>query len=269
MRVLLSTIGTRGEVQPIVGVATRLRAAGHEAVVCAPPDFREWVESLGIPFVPVGPELRGPATQGERVLPTSEQRQQMIEGTVVAQFAAVAAAADGCDLVVGGGALAIAARSIAEHRGIGYVYASFCPITLPSPHLAPPTYGILGQKPADGTVDNATLWAEDAQRWNLLWSAALNSRRAELGLPPVTDVRRHIFTATPWLAADPTLAPWPDPEDPSVFQTGAWILPDDRPLDPEVAATARHVAGAVRTDGAVTAARRLVEIAHSQREQLG
>jgi vancomycin aglycone glucosyltransferase len=233
MRVLLSTIGTRGEVQPVVGVATRLRAVGHEAVVCAPPDFRDWVESLGIPFVPVGPELRGIATQGERVLPTSEQRQQMIEGTVAAQFAAVAAAADGCDLVVGGGALAIAARSIAEHRGIGYVYASFCPITLPSPHHAPPTYGILGQKPADGTVDNATLWAEDAQRWNLLWSAALNSRRAELGLPPVTDVRRHIVTATPWLAADPTLAPWPDP---SVFQTGAWILPDNRPLDPEVEA---------------------------------
>ncbi|TQM45019.1 glycosyltransferase [Pseudonocardia cypriaca] len=236
MRVLLSTVGTRGEVQPVVAVATRLRSSGHEAVVCAPPDFRAWVESLGIPFVPVGPELRGTAEQGERVLPTPEQRRQMIDGTVAAQFAAVAAGADGCDAVVGGGALAIAAHSVAEHRGIGYVYASFCPITLPSRHHAPPVFGILGEKQPDGTVDNATLWAEDARRWNLMWGEAVNSRRAELGLAPVADVRDHVFTARPWLAADPTLAPWPDANDPDVFQSGAWILPDDRPLDPELEA---------------------------------
>ena len=40
----------------------------------------------------------------------------------------------------------------------------------------------------------------------------------------------------PWLAADPVLAPWPDAGDAAVFQTGAWILPDDRPLDPEIVA---------------------------------
>jgi vancomycin aglycone glucosyltransferase len=236
MRVLLSTVGTRGEVQPVLAVATCLLASGHEAVICAPPDFRTWVESLGIPFVPVGPELRGIAEQGDRVLPSPEQRQQMIDGTVAAQFAAVAAAADGCDVIVGGGTLAIAARSVAEHRGIGYVYASFCPVTLPSTHHGPPAYGILGARAGDGTVDNRTLWEEDAQRWNLLWSAPINSRRAELGLPPVPDVRDHIFTATPWLAADPTVAPWPDPADPDVHQTGAWILPDERPLDPELEA---------------------------------
>jgi vancomycin aglycone glucosyltransferase len=47
-------------------------------------------------------------------------------------------------------------------------------------------------------------------------------------------VRSHILTDRPWLAADPTLAPWPDPADPAVLQTGAWILPDERPLSPEL-----------------------------------
>lgn len=69
-----------------------------------------------------------------------------------------------------------------------------------------------------------------------MWGEAVNSRRAELGLAPVADVRDHVFTARPWLAADPTLAPWPDANDPDVFQSGAWILPDDRPLDPELEA---------------------------------
>jgi vancomycin aglycone glucosyltransferase len=38
------------------------------------------------------------------------------------------------------------------------------------------------------------------------------------------------------LAADAALAPWPDPADNAVFQSGAWILPDARPLAPELEA---------------------------------
>jgi vancomycin aglycone glucosyltransferase len=45
-----------------------------------------------------------------------------------------------------------------------------------------------------------------------------------------------MMTDRPWLAADPTLAPWPDPADGGVFQTGAWILPDDRPLSRDLEA---------------------------------
>ena len=50
----------------------------------------------------------------------------------------------------------------------------------------------------------------------------------------MTDVRRHIFADQPLLAADAMLAPWPDPSDASVRQTGAWVLPDSRPLSPEL-----------------------------------
>ena len=38
MRVLLSTYGSRGDVEPMVGLAVRLRALGAEVRVCAPPD---------------------------------------------------------------------------------------------------------------------------------------------------------------------------------------------------------------------------------------
>ena len=62
----------------------------------------------------------------------------------------------------------------------------------------------------------------------------LNSHRAKLGLAPVSDVHSYILTSQPWLAADPILAPWPDPADQAVYQTGAWILPDAPPLSPEL-----------------------------------
>jgi vancomycin aglycone glucosyltransferase len=90
------------------------------------------------------------------------------------------------------------------------------------------------QTAAPAAADNRGLWARDAERFNNLFGTALNSHRATMGLPPVIDVRDYIFTNRPWLAADPTLAPWPDPADTAVFQTGAWILPDERPLSPEL-----------------------------------
>jgi len=52
----------------------------------------------------------------------------------------------------------------------------------------------------------------------------------------VDNVRAHILGDHPWLAADPTLAPWPELADLDVVQTGAWILPDERPLPAELEA---------------------------------
>src|SRR5215831_20617097 len=101
MRVLLSTIGSRGDVQPLVALAFNLKAFGHEVHLCVPPDFREWIESLGLSVTPIGPELRstGKASSAARLTP--EQRREMIEGTVAAQFATIAAAARGRDTIVG------------------------------------------------------------------------------------------------------------------------------------------------------------------------
>jgi vancomycin aglycone glucosyltransferase len=232
VRVLLSTIGSRGEVQPVVALALQLAGLGHEAVVCAPPDFEGWARSLGVEYAPVGPWLHGTATARPRGMPTVEERQAMIAGTVAEQFRVVASVGRGCDAVVGGGALAIAAHSVAEREDVPYVYAAFAPITLPSPHHAPPTFGMLGGSMANGPEDFPRLWADDHERWNAQWRGPLNARRANLGLPPVDDVRSHLFTATPWLAADPVLAPWPGAPGLDVLQTGAWLLADRRPLDP-------------------------------------
>jgi vancomycin aglycone glucosyltransferase len=118
--------------------------------------------------------------------------------------------------------------------GIPYVFVAYSPTVLPSPHHPPPPLPLPGQTPTSATIDHGELWAQDAQRFNDMFGRALNSHRASLGLAPVNEVRSHIFTDRPWLAADPTLAPWPDPADGAVFQTGAWILPDERPLSPEL-----------------------------------
>ena len=167
MRVLLSTIGSRGDVQPLVALASQLRELGQDVRLCAPPDFGDWIDTLRIPFVPIGPEVRSTAKSSPPVVlarPSPERMRQIAEATVATQFEVIPATAEGCDILVGGGALQIALGTVAELRGIPYVFTSYCPITLPSTHHAPPAWR--GDAPGQGTVDNHTLWAEDAQRWN-------------------------------------------------------------------------------------------------------
>ncbi|HEX8704132.1 MAG TPA: glycosyltransferase [Myxococcaceae bacterium] len=234
---LLSTIGSRGDVQPLLALALELKALGQDVRLCVPPDFRDWIESLGMAVTPIGPELRSTGkADPSAALPTPEQIRQMMEGTVAAQFKTIGLAAQGCDLIVGATALQIAAPSIAESLGIPYVFVAYCPAVLPSPHHAPPVLSMVGGKPAPAAADYRELWLQDAQGWNGIWGALLNSQREALGLAPVSDVRGHILTQRPWLAADPALAPWPEPSDPTVFQTGAWLLPDERALSPELEA---------------------------------
>jgi vancomycin aglycone glucosyltransferase len=236
MRVLLSTIGSRGDVQPLVALARELEALGQDVRACVPPDFREWIEGLGIPVTPIGPELRPTGKASPlAAAPTPEQRRQMIEGTVATQFETITAAANGCDAIVGATALQVAAPSVAECLGIPYIFVAYCPAVLPSPHHAPPVLAMLGDAPAPPADDYRELWLRDARRWNDHWNAVVNAHRARLGLAPVSDVRSHILTDRPWLAADPVLAPWPDPGDSSVTQDGAWILRDERPLSHELA----------------------------------
>lgn len=240
MRVLLSTIGSRGDVQPLVAVASQLKQLGQDVRLCVPPDFQEWIDSLGFPVTPIGPRVRDYATAPAPATALSpEQRQRLMAATVATQFATISEAGKGCDVILAATALQIAARSIAESMGIPYVFAAYSPSVLPSLHHAPPPLPPLSGQPRSPTAGNQELWARDAERFNSLFGSALNSHRAGMGLAPVSDVREYMFTEHPWLAADPTLAPWPESEA-DVFQTGAWILPDDRPLDTDVARFLEH-----------------------------
>jgi len=234
MRILLSTIGSRGDVQPLLALGLQLKELGQDVHMCVPPDFREWIEGLGITVTPIGPELRSTGkTNPMAARPTPEQIRQMMEGTVATQFETITAVAQGCDLIVGATALQIAAPSIAESMGVPYFFVAYCPAVLPSSHHAPPILTGLGDKPVTMS-DYSELWEKDTERWNMQWRDILNSHRNMLGLSAVIDVRSHILTSQPWLASDPTLGPWDDSSSASVFQTGAWILNDTHPLSPEL-----------------------------------
>jgi vancomycin aglycone glucosyltransferase len=54
MRVVLSTYGSRGGVEPMAGLGVQLWALGPEVRLCAPPDCAELLGNVGVPLVPIG-----------------------------------------------------------------------------------------------------------------------------------------------------------------------------------------------------------------------
>nr|WP_260173541.1 glycosyltransferase [Nocardioides albus] len=197
---MLSTYGSRGDVEPMVALAVQLQRRGADVRMCAPPDqeFVDLLEREGVPYVPFLTSWRS----WERP-PTPEERHQRVADFITAQHDTVADAAAGCDLLVATAMSQFVAPSVAESLGIPYHYALFCP----------------------DVVDGL-----DGRGFNDLFGAPLDAHRASIGLPAVDDVGEFMFTARPLLAADPTLGPWTRSSNLDVVQTGAWMLADDRPL---------------------------------------
>jgi vancomycin aglycone glucosyltransferase len=234
VRVLLSTYGGRGDVEPLVALAVRLRELGAEARVCAPPDWAERLARFGVPLVPLGPPVR-PLMHGATPPSLVDVPRRAAE-LIAEQFDRLPAAAKGCDALVATGLFPVAAsaQSVAEKLGIRYVFAAYCPIYLPSPHRRPEP--LPGRPLPPDVTDNRVLNELNVQNYNALFGAALNAHRASIGLPPVDNVRDHVITDHPWLAADPILGPWQESPDLDVVQTGAWTVPDERPLPAELEA---------------------------------
>lgn len=269
MRILISTYGSRGDVQPMAGLAVALQALGVEVRVSAPADseFEELLDRAGVPMVPAFMSVHqwiATARQPGKGLP------DFAAAMMPAQYDAIAAAAAGCDAIVATGLFPsiAAAQAVAETLGIPYVWTTFCPTVLPSPHHPPMPYP--GWPLPAGVTDNAALWAHNAEAMDALFGAAVNGQRAAVGLRPLDHVRDHVFTARPFLAANPVLGPW-EPTELDVVHTGAWFLPDPRPLPDALEAFLEAGAppvyigfGSMAMQGAPGAARAAIEAVRAQ-----
>ena len=234
MRVVVSTFGGRGDVEPLVALASRLRELGVEVRACAPPDgdFVDRFAAVGVELVPVGPSARELTVAAPRPSSIPEAAAQIIAN----QIDALPAAVEGCDVMVATGAMpaAAGALSVAERLGVRSVSVTFQQLTVPSPHRPPLAYP--GRPLPPEVTDNRVLWDIDAETVNALFGEALKTNRASIGLPPVDNVRDYVVGRQPWVASDPVLDPWQGMADLDVVQTGAWMLPDPTPLPDELVA---------------------------------
>lgn len=79
MRVVLQTVGTRGDIQPILALSVGLKKKGHDVCLVAPVNYRDFVESYHIEFCPIRADVKA--------LLASPRGKQVIESGNVFRFA--------------------------------------------------------------------------------------------------------------------------------------------------------------------------------------
>ncbi|MEV3936829.1 glycosyltransferase [Glycomyces sp. NPDC049804] len=237
MRVLLASRGSRGDIEPLAGLAARLVATGAEVVVAAPPDreIADLVARAGARHLPVDAPIREMVQSIAKG--TGPSMQQHIREILESHGPAFTEAAEsGCDAIVATGLFPVvaAAQAVAERFGVPFASAALQPTTLPS-HTQRP-FPMPGWPLPEGVGDNRELWEWDKRKMQAIFGEPVNGYRTAIGLPPTEDVRTRTLTDHRWLATDPVLSPWEPTDLIEIVQTGAWILPDERPLPADLEA---------------------------------
>ena len=228
MRVLIATVGTWGDVQPLLALAAALRGRGHDVSFCAPPNFEVVALERGLRFRGIGADFR--AVLGRREagewLPAASWRTE-----VHCQFDALRDLSGQADVIVGASAHC-AGLSFAELRGIPYCYVTLSPSLIPSrEHPAP----LCAWQRLPARINEASWWFH-LQTWNWLFRGLINKERSRMGLAPIRDVWAHLLSRLVILASEPALARPPADACPHVVQTGAWFPCDEGELGPDLAA---------------------------------
>ncbi|MDN3243165.1 glycosyltransferase [Glycomyces tritici] len=230
MRVLLASRGSRGDIEPLAGLAARLTAKGADVTIAAPPDreFTDLANRAGARHMPVDAPIRQMVQAiAKGTGPSMHQHIREILASHGPAFTAVAE--EGCDAIIATGLFPVVAtaQAIAERYDIPFASAALQPTTLPS-HTQRP-FPMPGWPLPEG-LDNRELWEWDKRKMQATFGEPVNAYRESIGLPPTDDIRTRTLTDHRWLATDPVLSPWEPTDLIEVVQTGAWMLPDERPL---------------------------------------
>lgn len=167
MQILISPVGTRGDIQPALALALELRKRGHSVRMCISPNFLDWARNLGLDAIPMGVEMRMPSQKSvtpPKLTPEELKRlQASMPDLITDQFEVIGEAAKNCDIIIGANAHQYAVPSIAERMGIHSITAVYAPTAIPSISIAPPP--IQGQN-SDAAINIAEQWLNTAKIWN-------------------------------------------------------------------------------------------------------
>jgi UDP:flavonoid glycosyltransferase YjiC (YdhE family) len=218
----------------MLALARELRAHGHHAAIAAPPNFQDWVTSLGFEFHAVGTDVQRWLTEEGRRLTRFPAVLtvigRIIDREVEDQFSRLPRAAEGADLIVGAG-IQLAGPSVAERLGIPYRYVAYCPQILASRHHPP---AFMPGARALPQLLNRLLWWAFLGAYERLLRPVVNRARVRLGLPGIERFFEYVFRDDLLVASDPALWPLPPDAPAAVRQTGALVLEEQGELPQEL-----------------------------------
>lgn len=210
MRVAIVAEGTRGDVYPMLALASALLAQGHTVRLFAPPDFAEEGAASGAEFVPFGESVRdylggaAGALHG-RGLGLMREMKRWTERSLAHEFETLPDRTADVDYVLSAGTVLLAS-SVAELHRVPFRFVAYVPSLLPSGTHTPAVFPFQLR----ARWANRLLWRGATMLMNGMALARVNGYRARLGLAPLDDMVSHVLSRRPLVAVDRTLAPMPD-----------------------------------------------------------
>ncbi len=188
-RILFATLGSLGDLHPVLALALELRGRGHRVAIATSEFYRDKILAFGLGFHPLPPDI-SPAdeTLVRRLMDgrrgsTWLLRDLMLPATAT-MYAALAAAAADADLLVAS-ELVYAAPILAAKTGLPWVTYALAPISIFSVHdpsLLPGPWGT-HRLQSLGPAANRLLLAA-ARLYTRGWWKPVRALRRAQGLPP-------------------------------------------------------------------------------------
>lgn len=177
MRILIPTIGSRGDVQPFIALTQGLARAGHTVTLASHPVMKMLVEAHGVSFAPIGLDI----DLGQEVAEIRLRSRNIAVGLVRGMRFAfekleqshgdILALCRQADLVLVPAASA-AGKNEADQLNLPYLSVTFTPWGIPWDDPARPLFKRMAYAAIDGLI-------------SLITTRPLNRIRKRQGLPPV------------------------------------------------------------------------------------
>jgi len=175
MKVAIIVNGTRGDVQPMLALATGLIKRGYEIVFCATPENKELIERYHCAFIPFGPnykelfkknaQMKGGATKAPSPKEMKKETANQID--------LLPGLIKGSDLVLGVG-FVLGVQTVADILRVPYRFVIFYPSLLGTSKTDPLRYRML--------------FGFGRSMTNMVMKSFINKKRAKVGLQPIKDV---------------------------------------------------------------------------------
>ncbi len=187
-RIVITTFGSFGDVNPYIGLGLELQRRGHHPVLAMPGIFREPVERERLAFAAVRPDL-DPDDAGltARIMDSARGPETLFTELLVPQLQAsyddLDAAAEGADLIVTHPA-SMVGPILAQKRKLPWASSVLAPLSFFSvsdPMVPPPAPWLHPLLVRSRAASRAFGWMSD--RITRRWVAPVQRFRAALGLP--------------------------------------------------------------------------------------
>ncbi len=188
-RIVLTTFGSFGDIHPYMAIAAELRARGHQPVIATSELYREKMETAGLDFAPVRPNIPPPQEQDAEMMEkvmhprsgSSYLMKEMLFPFVRDGYADLLPVVEGADLLLTH-PISFAGPLVAQTTGIPWVSSVLAPASLFSAYDPPfpPFWPWMRHVQIFGPRFVAAFFNQAKKVYR---SKSYDEFRAELGLP--------------------------------------------------------------------------------------